>query len=99
VRPAFEAILELVAEPFAVPASILRQRSHHLARKALAQLAWREAGLRLAAIGEWMELTGQVVGHVIRRGDELETSVASYAAAMARISRQLTVAAGEESPF
>ncbi|MBI2212146.1 MAG: transposase [Acidobacteria bacterium] len=89
VRAQFEAIVELVATSFGETAESMRCRSHRPSRKALAHLASTEAGLPLVAIGEWMNLTGRAVGHLVQRGTELERSDPGYAAALRTIRRQL----------
>ena len=99
VRPAFESIIELVAEAFDVPVQTLRSRSHHPSRKALAQLAWRDTGLSLAAIGAWMNLTDRAVSHLVRRGEELERRDEVYSDAIRAIRPRLASGEGDESPF
>ena len=98
VRPSFEAIIHLVGENFGLSEEELRRRSHHPARKMLAQLASREAGLTLSAIGEWMQLTGRAVSHLVKKGLDLECQNPDYRRRLDSIRRSFRNEE-DEAPF
>jgi len=54
VRPAFDALVTLVADRFDVKPADLKRKSRGEARKALALLAVDDAGLTLRSIADWM---------------------------------------------
>ena len=58
VRPSFDALVNLVAEHFAVTPEALRQKSRDPARKALAQLAMEEVGVTVRGVADWMGVSG-----------------------------------------
>lgn len=95
VRPSLETIVRLVSSSFAEPEERLLRRSHHPARKALAQLAWQETGLSLGAIGTWMNITDRAVCHLVKCGIKLEASDAGYAERVTWLRRQLQAVVGE----
>lgn len=97
VRPSFEAIVRHVSSSFAEPEQRLLHRSHHPARKALAQLAWQEAGLSLAAIGKWMHVSDRAVCHLVKCGASLEEGDRGYAERISWIRQQLQSFAREPS--
>ena len=96
VRPSLDAVIDLVAQFFEQPIESLRQRSHGAGRKALAQLAWEEAGLSLAAIGNWMNLTERAVSYLVCRGNQLENGDHDYADRIRNIRQHLET---PHSPF
>jgi REP element-mobilizing transposase RayT len=85
IRPSFDLVIEAVCETFEEMPDSIRTRSHRAGRKALAQVAWQECGLTLAAIGGWLGLTDRAVSHLVRRGRLLETKDAAYGARLRQI--------------
>ncbi|MBI2213184.1 MAG: transposase [Acidobacteria bacterium] len=85
VRPSLESIVVAVEDRFGESEAKLRKRSSHPARKAIAELAWREAGLSLAAIGNWLGISPQGVKHLIDRGSDLQRTDAEFAAELERV--------------
>jgi len=94
VRPSFDAVLDAVTDVFDESPDSLRCRSHRSARKAVAQLAWQEAGLTFPAIARWMGVTEQAVGYLVRRGTALEQSDDHYATRL----RQIRIRLGCDRP-
>lgn len=98
VRPSFEFVLECVADGFSLPVERLRRRSHDPARKALAALAWKETGMTLEAIGEWMGITGQAAGRLVRHSDALGRIDSHYADRLRSIAEKLHGGAEQAEP-
>ena len=94
VRPSWESILRQVAEVFKIPEQRVLARSHESARKALAQLAWREGGLTFSTIGQRMNICDRAACHLARCGERLEAETAEYADRVQRIRQQIEAASG-----
>lgn len=79
VTPTFDRIIDAVVEAFDLRGSEeLRRKSRGAARKAFADLAWKEGGVTLAAIGEWMGVTPGAVAKMIRVSESMEKGDAGY---------------------
>lgn len=89
VRPSFDAVIDQISRTFGEPVDQLRERSHRASRKALAQLAWQESGLTLAAIANWMNVTDRAVSHLVKCGKSLEESDRLYRDRVRRIREEL----------
>jgi len=89
VRPSFEAVVGHTARCFKIDEEQLRRRSHHPARKAAALLLSHDAGVAFAAIGDWMEVTGQAAAYLARQAVELERRDKVFGALVAGIRREL----------
>jgi REP element-mobilizing transposase RayT len=89
VRPSFDAVVDAVSRTFNEPADTIRRRSHAVSRKAVAHLAWEEAGVTLAATGAWLGVTGAAAGHLARESKRLEASDRIYAALLRAIRADL----------
>ncbi|MBI2212949.1 MAG: transposase [Acidobacteria bacterium] len=89
VRPALETVIALVSVEFSLSIERLRKRSHAPARKALAELAWKEAEVPLESIGHWLGITGQAAGQLVRRSEALARSDPGYAEALRSLVQQL----------
>jgi len=95
VRPTLEVVARLVAAAFGETEPDLRERSHSHARKALAELAWRESGLSLVAIGAALSVSPQGVWHLIQRSTELEKGDETYAVRLRWLRNQLGATSSE----
>ena len=74
VRPSFESILSAVCSQFSETEESLRRKSRRPARKILAWLGHEEAGLTLAALAQWLDVTIQGASNLIATAKRLESS-------------------------
>jgi hypothetical protein len=95
VQPSFDAVIEAVARGFNESPAAIRQRSHRVTRKAVAQLASEESGLTFAAIGGWLGITGAAAAYLARESKQIEQSDPVYAALLRSIRRDLAVPESE----
>jgi REP element-mobilizing transposase RayT len=92
VRPSFETVVAEVAARFRLEELQLRRRSHHPARKALARLAWHEAGVAFTLIGEWLGVSGPAASKLAIKAVALEKRDVEFATSMREIERRLRAA-------
>jgi len=57
VRPLFESVVALVCDRYGMTVERLKAKSHSDARRALCQLAVDEAGVKVHAVAEWLNVT------------------------------------------
>lgn len=96
VRPSFGHVIDVVSELFALDEAELRRRSHHAARKALASLASREAGIPCTVAGEWMGISGPAVSKLAIKAIVLEATDWVFAERIEEARRRLGMPEVEE---
>jgi REP element-mobilizing transposase RayT len=78
VRPAFDNVVTLVCERFAMPVERLRARSHSDARRALCQLAVDDAGVKVHNVAEWLGVTDSAASRMRQRARTLYATDVKY---------------------
>lgn len=90
VRPSVLAIVQAVCEELRIDETELRRKSRGEGRKLFARLAWEEGGLPMAAIAEWLGVTGQAVSKLIESASRMETDSKECAVRMALLRKRLS---------
>jgi putative transposase len=90
VRPTLDHLIDLVLGEFDETPETLRTKNHRPGRKAFAMLAYRECGLTMQMIAEYLGVSGQAVSKMVRAAEELEHGNRTFRRSLKRVRSALS---------